>query len=147
VSVVERTGCWPRRCVLWAVLATVLTVAGCASRSTVPVGPKGVLEVREGIATYYGKEFHGRPTASGVRFDMRALVAAHPTYPFGTLLRVTNVANGRSVQVRVVDRGPAAAARATGVVIDLSHRAAETLRFLRDGRVRVRLEVLRWGAA
>jgi rare lipoprotein A len=60
---------------------------------------------------------------------------------------VTNVANGRSVQVRVVDRGPAAAARATGVVIDLSHRAAETLRFLRDGRVRVRLEVLRWGAA
>lgn len=134
------------RCVFWVVLPALLLVEGCASRSTAPAGPpKGVLEVREGLATYYGKEFHGRTTASGIAFDMRQLVAAHPTYPFGTLLRVTNIANGRAVRVRIVDRGPAAGAQATGVVIDLSYKAADTLRFVREGRARVRLEVLRWG--
>ena len=98
-----------------------------------------------GTASWYGKQFHGKTTASGVRFDMKALVAAHPTWPFGTLVRVTNLANGRAVRVRVIDRGPAAGPRAAGVLIDLSYRAAETLRFIADGRARVRLEVLRWG--
>ena len=134
------------RYVPWVVLPALLIVAGCATRSTAPTGlPTGVLEVRDGLATYYGKDFHGKTTASGVPFDMRSLVAAHPTYPFGTLVRVTNVTNGRSVRVRIVDRGPAASARAAGIVIDLSYRAAEVLRFLTDGRARVRLEVLRWG--
>jgi rare lipoprotein A len=103
--------------------------------------------VREGLATFYGEQFHGRTAASGERFDMKALVAAHPTYPFGTIVRVTNLANGRAVQVRIVDRGPAAGPRAAGVVIDVSYRAAEALRFVRDGRTRVRLEVLRWGTS
>jgi rare lipoprotein A len=53
------------------------------------------------VASYYGKEFHGKTTASGIRFDMNAMVAAHPNYPFGTLLRVTNLANGRSTRVRI----------------------------------------------
>ena len=123
----------------------LLASAGCASRSTTPALPRGVLEVREGVATFYGQEFQGKTTASGARFDMRALVAAHPTYPFGTIVRVTNLANGRHAQVRIVDRGPAPGARTTGVVIDLSYRGAETLRFVREGRARVRLEVLRWG--
>jgi rare lipoprotein A len=135
----------PARSGLWIVLPVLLAVAGCATRAPAPAGSR-ILEVREGLASYYGKEFHGRTTASGVRFDMNSLVAAHPTYPFGTLLQVTNLANGRTVRVRVVDRGPAAGARAAGVVIDLSYRAAETLRFIRDGRVRVRLDVLRWGS-
>ncbi len=102
-------------------------------------------EVREGLASYYGRNFHGKPMASGATFDMHAMVAAHPTYPFGTLVRVTNLRNGRSVQVRVLDRGPAKGPQAAGVVIDLSQGAADTLGFVRDGRTRVRLEVLRWG--
>ena len=74
----------------------LLTSAGCASRSRPPAGlPSGVLQVREGLATYYGKEFDGKKTASGARFDANALVAAHPTYPFGTIVRVTNLGNGR----------------------------------------------------
>lgn len=83
--------------------------------------------------------------ASGAAFDMNAMVAAHPTYPFGTMLRVTNLRNGRSVQVRVLDRGPAKGPQAAGVIIDVSYGAAERLGFVRDGRTRVRLEVLRWG--
>ena len=119
---------------------------GCAARSTAPGGaPRGVLEVREGLASFYGEQFHGKTTASGVRFDMKAMVAAHPSFPFGTQVRVTNLANGRVVQVRIVDRGPAAGPRAAGVIIDVSRRAAESLRFVSDGRTRVRLEVLRWG--
>ena len=127
-------------------VASLLTLAGCATRSTAPAGVTwGILEVREGLATFYGEAFHGKTTASGAPFDMKAMVAAHPTYPFGTLVRVTNVANGRAVQVRIVDRGPAAGPRAAGIVIDVSYGAAESLRIVRDGRARVRLEVVRWG--
>jgi rare lipoprotein A len=132
-----------RPCIL---IASLLAVAGCAARSRPPAGlPGGVLEAHEGLATYYSKAFNGKTTASGGRFDSNALVAAHPTYPFGTIVRVTNLGNGRTVEVRVVDRGPAAGPRAAGVLIDVSYRAAETLRFVNDGRARVRLEVLRWG--
>ena len=124
----------------------MVALAGCAPRSTSRAGAaRGVLESREGIATFYGEQFHGRTTASGVRFDMHAMVAAHPTYPFGTRVRVINLANRRAVEVRIVDRGPAAGPRAAGVVIDVSRRAAESLRFIQNGRTRVRLEVLRWG--
>jgi rare lipoprotein A len=136
---------WARRGA-WLLVVSLLTLAGCASRPNAPARvPRGILEVREGLATFYGKAFHGKTTASGVRFDMKAMVAAHPTYPFGTRVRVTNLANGRAVQVRIIDRGPAAGPRAAGIVIDVSHGAAESLRFVRDGRTRVRLEVLRWG--
>jgi rare lipoprotein A len=100
---------------------------------------------QHGFATYYAGWFDGRVTASGVRFDNDALFAAHPFYPFGTVLRVTNLRNGRSVQVRVVDRGPARGPRASGVVIDLSRAAARALDFIEAGRVRVRLEILRSG--
>ena len=103
------------------------------------------LETREGLASFYGKEFQGKLTASGIRFDMNAMVAAHPSYPFGTLLRVTNVANGRSANVRIIDRGPARQLQTDGVLIDLSRRAAEVLEFVKQGRARVRLEVLTWG--
>ncbi len=107
--------------------------------------PTGRLEVREGLASYYGREFDRKVTASGTRFDHHSMVAAHSAYPFGTLVRVTNLANGRSVQVRIQDRGPAPGPRADGVIIDVSWGAARALGFIQEGRTRVRLEVLRWG--
>ena len=128
--------------------ALVLILPACASRTKAPasIGGAGrVLEAREGLASYYGPGFEGKTTASGTRFDMNAMVAAHPSYPFGTVLRVTNVTNGRAVDVRVVDRGPSRGPRADGVIIDVSYGAAGALDFIREGRTRVRVEVLRWG--
>jgi rare lipoprotein A len=98
---------------------------------------------QEGLASYYARSLDGKRTASGVPFDNDAFVAAHPTYPFGTLVRVTNVGNRRSVTVRIVDRGPTRAVRARGVVIDLSRAAAVALGFLDAGHARVRLDVVR----
>ena len=94
------------------VFCVLLILPACAARSKPPAsaGSRGILEVREGLASYYGPGFEGKVTASGTRFNMNAMVAAHPSYPFGTVLRVTNVRNGRAVEVRVVDRpqrGPA----------------------------------------
>ena len=138
-----------RRAVLLAVVTLAATLSSCAGRQP-PAAPKSnrsaSLETREGLASYYGREFHGRTTASGVRFDMNALVAAHPSYPFGTRVRVTNLTNARSTVVRIVDRGPTAELRAAGLVIDVSRKAAETLGFIQQGRTRVRLEVLAWGS-
>lgn len=135
--------------IAWMVVpALVLALPGCAARSpasTPTAGRPGILEVREGLASYYGPGFDGRTTASGVRFDMNAMVAAHPAYPFGTVVRVTNLTNNRAVEVRILDRGPAQGPRAAGVIIDLSYGAAQALGFIQDGRTRVRLEVLRWG--
>ena len=132
----------------FAVVTLAAGLSGCAARQPVAspkTGKTGILESRVGMASYYGREFHGRTTASGVRFDMNALVAAHPSYPFGTLLRVTNLGNGRSATVRVVDRGPGPDQRADGLIIDVSRRAAEVLGFIERGRTRVRLDVLAWG--
>jgi rare lipoprotein A len=131
----------------------VLAIAACAARATpaatapttAPAKPASILEVRQGLASYYGPGFEGKRTASGVPFDKTAMVAAHPTYPFGTVVRVTNLANTRQVHVRVVDRGPARGPRAEGVIIDVSSGAAARLGFVRQGRTKVRLEVLRWG--
>jgi rare lipoprotein A len=129
--------------------ALVLILPACAARSRTPtstVSRSPILEVREGLASYYGPGFDGRVTASGARFDMKSMVAAHPSYPFGTVVRVTNVTNGRAVDVHIVDRGPARGARADGVIIDVSYGAATALNFVRAGRAPVRVEVLRWGS-
>lgn len=91
-----------------------------------------------GKATWYGPRHHGRRTASGERFDQHALTAAHRTLPFGTLVRVTNRANGRSVVVRINDRGP----HGKGLVIDVSLAAAERLDMVRAGVVPCALEVV-----
>jgi rare lipoprotein A len=108
--------------------------------------PDRVLERVTGEATFYADRFEGRRTASGVPFRQNQMVAAHRAYPFGTLLRVTNLRNDRSVNVRVVDRGPfGAAAKARGAVLDLSRRAAERLGYIDAGRTRVSVEVLEWG--
>jgi rare lipoprotein A len=97
-----------------------------------------------GFATYYARSLDGRMTASGVPFDADAMVAGHPTYPFGTVVRVTNLRNRRSAKVRIVDRGPARGARRSGVIVDVSPAAAERLGFIPAGRARVRLDVLSW---
>jgi rare lipoprotein A len=126
----------------------VLLCGGCSTaedRAAPSPPPDRVLESREGLASYVASALHGRKTASGAPFDGNALVAAHPTYPFGTVVRVTNLTNAKAVEVRIVDRGPAAAARGEGVIIDLSRAAAEALDFVERGRSRVQLEVLRWG--
>jgi rare lipoprotein A len=99
--------------------------------------------VQVGLASFYGPEFHGKTTATGGRFDMQGLTAAHPSYPGGTVLKVTNLENARAVRVRVTDRGPARPVRREGVIIDLSRAAARRLRFTDDGRARVRVEVVK----
>ena len=109
--------------------------------------PGGVLDAREGLASYYSDQFEGRTTASGTIFDNDALVAAHPSYPFGSLVRVTNLRNQRSIDLRIVDRGPAPAIQARGVIIDVSRAAARQLGFITAGRTRVRVQVLKWGDA
>lgn len=124
-------------------LAAVTTFDACSVRQRRP--DTGALRSATGLATYYGREFHGRSTASGRRFDMHAAVAAHPNYPFGTKVRVTNLANQRAVVVTIVDRGPVKAQQSAGIIIDVSQGAAATLAFVRDGRARVRVDVLQWG--
>ncbi|RZJ25799.1 MAG: septal ring lytic transglycosylase RlpA family protein [Haliea sp.] len=91
--------------------------------------PGGLREVGRGIASWYGGQFHGRRTASGERFDMHALTAAHPTLPFGTVVRVQSLVNGQEVEVRINDRGPHVKQR----VIDLSRAAAQALGLLQSG--------------
>jgi rare lipoprotein A len=89
-----------------------------------------------GLASYYGGEFQGRRTASGARYDQHALTCAHPSAPFGTRLRVTDLDTGRSVVVTVNDRGPFAPGR----VVDLSLAAARKLGIVQRGVVRVRVD-------
>lgn len=91
-----------------------------------------------GVASWYGHWHHGRPTASGARFDMNKLTAAHRSLPLGTAVRVTNLSNGRAVDVTINDRGP----YVDGRVIDLSRRAARDLAMLEAGLASVRIEVL-----
>ena len=112
---------------------------------SMPVIADSVLLTQSGKASHYGKRFHGKKTASGETFNQQALVAAHPSWPFGTIVRVTNIQNKRSVKVRIVDRGPAKKAQRRGVIIDLSTKAAKTLAFHNEGKAAVRLDVLKWG--
>ncbi|MCU0934672.1 MAG: septal ring lytic transglycosylase RlpA family protein [Gammaproteobacteria bacterium] len=101
-----------------------------------------VQKAQKGVATYYAKRFHGRRTASGERLDQGKMVAAHPSLPFGTIVRVTNLRNGRSTDVRVVDRGPAKGPQRRGVIIDLTQTAARELGFKEQGKTPVRLDIL-----
>jgi len=91
-----------------------------------------------GVASYYGRRFHGRLTANGETFDMNAFTAAHRSLPFGSIVRVTNPKNSRSVIVRINDRGPFVAGR----VIDLSRAAAEELGLIRRGHAEVELVLI-----
>jgi rare lipoprotein A len=140
----------------WAVLAVALAAvaSGCAgprrsapppgSADTVPATPRdpgepgddAVPDVEVGVASFYGKAHHGKLTASGVPFDMHAMTAAHRRHPFGARLRVTDLETGRTVEVKVNDRGPFVKGR----VVDLSYAAAKALGFVSRGVARVRVE-------
>ena len=99
---------------------------------------RGIQTVQEGVVSWYGAQFHDRPTASGELFDSGALTMAHRSLPFGTMVRVTNLRNGRSVVVRVNDRGPFVGTR----IADLSQAAASEIGMMRRGVARARIEVL-----
>jgi len=93
---------------------------------------------QRGLASYYGKKFHGRTTANGEVYDMYGISAAHRNLPFGTRVRVRRLESGRTIDVRINDRGPFIEGR----IIDLSYGAAEALGMVRDGVVAVEIEVL-----
>ena len=95
-----------------------------------------------GLASWYGPKFHGRKTASGVRFNMHDLIAAHRTLPLGTILLVKNLKNGRTVKVKVLDRGP----YVRGRELDLSYGAAKRLGMLKDGVIPFEAKVIRCGS-
>lgn len=101
---------------------------------------KGEL-IEAGVASWYGPQFHNKRTANMEVYDMHALTAAHPTLPFNTVVRVKNLANGRTVRVRINDRGPYVKNR----VIDLSKRAADQLDMIRDGTSQVEIHLVREG--
>lgn len=91
-----------------------------------------------GVASYYGKRFHGRRTANGERFNMNAMTAAHKTLPFGTMVEVTHARTGKSVTVRINDRGPFIRGR----TIDLSRAAAKRIGMISQGHARVKLAIV-----
>ena len=118
-------------------------VAGYGSRTLFVLPAIGdgrtiIQDLGAGTASYYGRRFHGRLTANGETFDMNALTAAHRTLPFGSMVRVTNPGNGRSVTVRINDRGPFVGDR----VIDLSRAAAEQIGLIQPGHAEVRLALV-----
>jgi rare lipoprotein A len=104
-----------------------------------------VLDKQFGDATFYASYFDGRVTASGRVFDGGKAMAAHRSYPFGTVVRVTCLRNKRTVTVVIVDRGPYGKNRREGAIIDLSRFAAKKLDIISRGQTRVKLEVLRSG--
>jgi len=107
------------------------------------VRPSAVGYVEQGVASWYGPDFHGGRTATGETYDMHAMTGAHPTLPLPTWVRVTNLGNGKSVVVRLNDRGPFARGR----IIDLSRAAAEALDMVRAGTARVEVQSLAAGGS
>lgn len=138
----RRLGRTERRRVGTVAAVALLAGAGCSLvRAPAPPPVRGGVQV--GVASWYGPGFHGRRTANGEVFDQHELTAAHPSLPHGTRVMVTNLANGRAVEVRINDRGPFVGGR----VIDLSYAAARAVHMVGPGTARVRLEVLDDGAA
>ena len=116
-----------RRSVIFFFAVVGLALVGCRKPTS----------VEEGVASFYADSFHSRETASGETYSKRAMTAAHRSLPFDTRVKVTNLENGRSVRVRINDRGP----HVEGRIIDLSGAAARKLRITETGTARVRLEV------
>ena len=128
---------------LMLLLATVLLgAASCRSSREVAPGRGHAAArsaVQKGLGSYYASKFNGRATASGSIYRPGGMTAAHNTLPFGTLIRVTNTRNGRSVEVTVTDRGP----HTKGYIVDVSHRAAVQLDIIEAGVVPVEVTVVR----
>ncbi len=129
-------------------LALAASLAACAAQKPAPPpmaipapivtapSPPAASFTQQGVASWYGQSHHGRRTANGETFDMNALTAAHRTLPFGTVVRVTRLDDGRAVKVRINDRGPHVASR----IIDLSAHAARDIGITENGIARVKIE-------
>ena len=109
------------------------------------VNAQAFLETETGKASWYGKKFDGRKTASGEKFNSDYPTAAHPSWPFGTVVKVTNLTNDRSIKVRINDRGPTRAVRSKGVIMDVTLGVAKVLGFVKRGLTDVRVDVIKWG--
>jgi rare lipoprotein A len=137
----------PVRALTFAMVLAIV-VAGCGkkkARVAVPAGGHGpaaaapsIGATERGVASWYGHPYHGRPAADGEIYDMETLVAAHRTYPFQTWVRVRNIANNKTVDVRIIDRGPFVGGR----VIDLSHAAATQIGLIGPGTGQVEITVI-----
>ena len=120
----------------------LLGLASCRSSRDAAPGRGHVVArgtAQKGLGSYYASKFNGRATASGSTYRPEGMTAAHNTLPFGTLIRVTNTRNGRSVEVTVTDRGP----HTRGYIVDVSHRAAVQLDIIEAGVVPVEVAVVR----
>jgi rare lipoprotein A len=115
-------------CILLLLLLVCLTGSGQSATAT--------LKTEQGRASYYSDKLAGRKTSSGERYNIAKLTAAHKTLPFGTLVKVTNLSNGKSVIVKINDRGP----MIKGRIIDVSKKAAQTLGMIKAGIANVKLE-------
>lgn len=122
-------------------LLSIYLASSCTVGYARTASPKSPSSAQNGIASYYSDRFHGRRTASGERYDRNGFTAMHRSLPFGTRIRVTNLSNNHSVEVRVNDRGAPTNKR----LLDLSRRAAKELGFIRQGLAQVKLEVIRLG--
>jgi rare lipoprotein A len=124
----------------FALMLSGVAFAGCAKKhhtAAAPAPPR-VINGETGLASWYGHPYHGRPAANGEIYDMENFTAAHRTLPFGTWVRVVNLSNDKTVDVRIIDRGPFIENR----IIDLSHAAAVVIELIGPGVARVRLDIL-----
>lgn len=120
------------------IIFSLFIFIACAPKRQIIIEKRETKEIQYGIASWYGAEFHGRPTSSGEIYDMYQLTAAHNTLPLGTMVMVTNLENGRSVELKVNDRGPFVKER----IIDLSYAAAQILGMWEKGTAFVKVEVM-----
>src|SRR3954452_18055583 len=120
-----------------AVLVACIAGAGCSKKKKrVPAAASPRINaVETGIASWYGPPYHGRRAANGEIYDMEKMTAAHRTLPFGTWVEVSNLANNRTVDVRITDRGPFVGGR----ILDLSHAAAATIEMIGPGTAKVKI--------
>lgn len=125
------------RFVVLALVCAAVSLTACSSRPPIVKERPPAYEA-VGLASYYGRKFHGRRTASGERYDMHAMTAAHRALAFGSRVEVTNLKNGRKVRVRINDRGPFVKGR----IIDLSYAAARKIGMLSSGVAKVRVKAV-----
>jgi rare lipoprotein A len=130
---------WRRSLVGAAAASMLLVTAGCGGKKIRAAKPPGIGDTETGIASWYGHPYHGRRAANGEIYDMDKLTAAHKTLPFETWVRVENLSNHKTVNVRITDRGPFVRGR----IIDLSLASARHIELVRAGIGKVRLTVIK----
>jgi rare lipoprotein A len=120
-------------------LAVCIALSGCGGKKRIhPATPALLGATETGVASWYGHPYHGRRAANGEIYDMEKMTAAHRTLPFGTWVRVTNLENSKTVDVRIIDRGPFAKGR----ILDLSHAAAVSIAMIGPGSAKVKIAVI-----